>query len=49
MYYLAQPADELSDSSHTAEIHGTFAKSDQGPQAGLDQRTLFSRGSFLWA
>jgi hypothetical protein len=41
--YLVQPADELSDSSHTAKIHGTFAKSDQGPQTGLDHRTFFSR------
>jgi hypothetical protein len=43
MSYLAQPCDEFSDPSHTGKIHGAFAKADQGPQAGLDQRTLFSR------
>jgi len=42
MSYLAQPCDEFSDPSHTAKIHGAFAKAAQGPQAGLDQRTLFS-------
>jgi hypothetical protein len=30
MSYLAQPCDEFSDPSHTAKIHGAFAKADQG-------------------
>jgi len=42
MSYLAQPRDEFSDPSHTTKttkIHGAFAEVDQGPLAGLDQRT----------
>ncbi len=36
MSYLAQPWDEFSDLSHTAEIRGLLPRQTNGPQVGLD-------------
>ena len=43
MCYLAQPCDEFSDAGHTAKIHGTLAKADQGTQEAFRKLRLSIR------